>query len=140
MTDLIGHALKHAAADPDRAEELLGFFADAVENNKWPDPRLMEYIAKCFRRMTGDRPEPAALVLGLVRTENGQRRARTLQRVDERDVRLARLVVQCMDEHDMTRNDAIGLIAEKHNSGGTSTVKAAYDTFGASIRRQQEGD
>ena len=39
--DLIAHALARAAREPDKAEEVLAFFCDAVESNRVPDHRIL---------------------------------------------------------------------------------------------------
>ena len=93
--EMIAYVLMHASRDPDKAEDVLAFFCDAVESNEFSDGGILTYLAKRFRQVLEG--VPAAEALGLSR-EKGQRRARTYQRIDERDTSLARSVLRLMDE------------------------------------------
>ena len=55
-SDMIAYALARAPSDSDKAEDVLSFFCDAVENGEPPDPRILAYLAERFRLMVGGRP------------------------------------------------------------------------------------
>ena len=148
-SDMIAYALARAPSDSDKAEDVLSFFCDAVENGEPPDPRILAYLAEQFRLMVGGRPveqkpvtpdnkpgnpekrgiggTPAAEALGLLR-KRGRRRGRTLERVDERDTALARAVIRLMgrSEGRMLRDDAFEHVAGE-TGASVAVVKRAYE-------------
>jgi hypothetical protein len=126
---LIDYALAKAATDPDKAEDVLAFFCDAVENYEYPDRRILEHFAKAFRAILAG--ENASDALGLTRRQ-GQRRERTLQQADERNFDLALAVARRM-KADEKRDDAIEAVAKEKGSG-EATVKRAYELHRRTVR------
>lgn len=128
MKELISHALKYAPTQPDKAEDVLQFFCEALKKGDVPDREILEYLAGCFQRIiSGDDPSVA---LGL-RLTRGQRRRRTLELIDERDVDLALAVARCM-KAGTERTAAFLTVAEKC-AASYATVKRAYETFGQTV-------
>jgi len=121
----IGYALAGSATDPDKAENVLAFYCDAIESNEYPDPQLLQYVAKAFRAiLDGENPSDA---LGLTRRK-GQRRKRTLEQADQRDFQLARAVARRMKCLDEKKDDAIAAVVAQEG-WSEATVTRAYDTF-----------
>jgi hypothetical protein len=127
--DLIEHALERASSDPDMAEDVLEFFCDVVERGDVPDRKVLDYLADCFQRVVaGEKPSDA---LNLTRPK-GQRRRRTLERIDDEYLSLAFAVARCM-KAGAKRDDAIEQVVSKC-AASTATVKRAYETFGQFAR------
>jgi hypothetical protein len=123
-SDLIGYALEHASSDPDKAEDVLQFFCEAIERGDVPDREILEYLATCFCQILSG--ETASDALSLTRTK-GKRRRRTLERQDERHFDLALAVARCMKEG-IARDDAFEHVSAQCGAG-ISTVRRAYDEF-----------
>ena len=125
----IGYALAGSATDPDKAENVLAFYCDAIESNEYPDPQLLQFVAKAFRAiLDGKHPSDA---LGLTRRQ-GQRRQRTLKKVDQRDFQVAHAVARRMKAGEK-RGDAILSVAAEWGSS-EATVKRAYELHGRTVR------
>ncbi len=127
---MIEHFIKRAPESADRAEDVLEMFCDAVDGGVAPNRRILDYLAGCFRKVL--KGCDAAKVLNLKQRSAGQRRARTLNKNDERNIDLTRAVIRHM-KHDMTKVKAIEAVAESKGVG-SYTVKAAYDEFGRHVR------
>jgi hypothetical protein len=128
--DLIENALGLASSDPDMAEIALEIFCDAVDRGDVPDRKLLNYLADCLRRIiAGEKPLKA---LNLTGRSRGQRRLRTLERIDGERLGLALAVVRYM-KSGITRNDAIEQVVSEHGAS-TATVKRAYRRCGYAAR------
>jgi len=132
LEQLIAYAVSRAPHEKNKAENVLNFFCNAVESGKTPDEAILKYLAECFRRILSYDNTPPHLALNL-RGSRGQRKERTLARRDERNFDLAYTVERRMDDDGMKRDDAIVDVAFAEGSS-VSTVKDAYETYGAGIR------
>lgn len=135
--DLIAHALKLAPESADHAEEVLEFFCDDVARTATDiadvDPRILSYLATCFRRiLDGYDPKEA---LNLDHRDEGKRRERTDEATALRNFRMARSVVRRM-RHGQLRDEAYLDVAEEYGFSD-STVKKAYELYGQKIREQR---
>jgi hypothetical protein len=125
VKDLIGHALKKASQSPDHAEDVLQFFCDEVDKGSVPDKRILRYLRECFRQILDGGPPSDAL--HLLRNKRGQRRRRTLEKIDERNFDLALAVARQM-KADVSRDDAFEEVAATSGSS-VAVVKKAYEDF-----------
>ena len=131
--EMIDYALANAETDPDKAENVLAFYCDAIESNEHPDRRIEEYVAKAFRAiLDGVNPSKA---LGLTRRQ-GQRRQRTLQKVDQRDFQLAHAVRRRMKAGEK-RDDAIAAVAMQFGCSD-ATAKHAYELHRRTVRNLEK--
>jgi hypothetical protein len=133
--DLIAYALKLAPESADHAEDVLEFFCEGVErmatDTAYPDPRILNYLATCSRRiLDGVEPKEA---LNLDMRAEGQRRRRTYEKLDERDIDIALSVARRM-RHGQSREDAFYAAAEQFGVK-RGTVRNAHDKYGKNIKR-----
>jgi hypothetical protein len=122
ITWMVGHAL--ASDEPDKAENLIGLFCDAIESWRIPDQRILEWLANRLREGLAHNPPKFALVPPLPK---GQRRKRTLEKAAERDLEFTRAVIRYM-EAGTPRDEAFERVAEAYGAS-EAVVKAAYDTY-----------
>jgi hypothetical protein len=133
--DLAGYALSRAPMSADHAEDVLEFFCDDVDNLAFdgpgPDRRILLYLANCFRDiLAGVDPKEA---LNLDKRAEGQRRRRTLEKIGERDLKMAIDVARRM-HHGQLREDAFAVVAE-HFGMKRSAVRNAYEEYSKAIKK-----
>ena len=126
-----GDAVEGAPAPADYAEDVLRMFCDAVENGQTPDERVLEYLAQCLREVLSG--TDASKALNLSKRKAGQRRQRTSEGIDDRNMKVARAIVRRMNVGGQPREEAIEDVAASMGVS-TSVARKAYEAFSKHVR------